>query len=73
MLENHFGVSILNAPLLLGAADFDNSEIQDLLKNGIIQKSKSPYNNPIWVVDKKGVDESGNRKMRLVFHFRKLN
>jgi len=60
-------------PYQMGAADFDNSEIQDLLKNGIIQKSKSPYNNPIWVVDKKGVDESGNRKMRLVFHFRKLN
>jgi len=60
-------------PYPMGAADFVNSEIQDLLKNGIIQKSKSPYNNPIWVVDKKGVDESGNRKMRLVLDFRKLN
>jgi len=56
----------------MGAADFVNSEIQDLLKNGIIQKSISPYNNPIWVVDKKGVDESGNRIMRLVLDFRKL-
>ncbi|KAH8261987.1 hypothetical protein KR038_000784 [Drosophila bunnanda] len=33
----------------------------------------SPYNNPIWVVDKKGTDESGNRKMRLVLDFSKLN
>jgi len=57
----------------LGAADFVNSEIQELLKNGIFQKSKSPYNNPIWVVDMDGVDESGNRKMRLVLDFRKLN
>jgi len=34
-------------PYPMGAADFVNSEIQDLLKNGIIQKSKSPYNNQI--------------------------
>jgi len=60
-------------PYPMGAADFGNSEIHDLLKDGIIQKSKSPYNNPIWVVDKKGVDESGNRKMRLVLDLCKLN
>ncbi|KAH8240511.1 hypothetical protein KR032_004484, partial [Drosophila birchii] len=60
-------------PYPMGAADFVNNEIQDLLKNGIIQKSKSPYNNPIWVVDKKGTDETGKRKMRLVLDFRKLN
>ncbi|KAH8327487.1 hypothetical protein KR059_012892, partial [Drosophila kikkawai] len=60
-------------PYPMGAADFVNSEIQELLRNGIIQKSKSPYNNPIWVVDKKGTDETGNRKMRLVLDFRKLN
>jgi len=41
----------------MGAADFVNGEIQELLKNGKIQKSKSPYNNPIWVVDKKGTDK----------------
>jgi len=46
-------------PYPMGVADFVNKEIQDLLKNGIIQKSASPYNNPIWVVDKKGIDEAG--------------
>jgi len=60
-------------PYPMGAADFVNKEIEDLLKNGIIQKSVSPYNNPIWVVDKKGTDDHGNRKMRLVIDFRKLN
>ncbi|KAH8284395.1 hypothetical protein KR054_006149, partial [Drosophila jambulina] len=60
-------------PYPMGAADFVNREIEDLLKNGIIQKSVSPYNNPIWVVDKKGTDDHGNRKMRLVIDFRKLN
>jgi len=39
----------------MGAADFANGEIQQLLKNGIIQKSKSTYNNPIWVVDEKAL------------------
>jgi len=46
-------------PYPMGAADFVNGEIQELLKNGIIQKSRSPYNNPIWVVDKEGTDETG--------------
>jgi len=49
-------------PYPMGAADFGNDEIQELLKNYIIQKSKSPYNNLIWVVDKKGTDEAGNKK-----------
>lgn len=48
-------------------------DIQDLLRNDIIQKSASAFNNPNWVVDKKGTDEAGNRNKRLVIHFRKLN
>lgn len=57
----------------MGVADFVNNEIRELLKNGIIRPSRSPYNNPIWVVDKKGKDEHGNIKKRLVIDFRKLN
>ncbi|KAH8240271.1 hypothetical protein KR038_007555, partial [Drosophila bunnanda] len=60
-------------PYPMGAAGFVNREIRDLLKNGIIQNSASPYNNPIWVGDKKGVDGAGNRNLRLVIDFRKLN
>lgn len=60
-------------PYPWGVADFVDSEIKCLLKDGIIRKSRSPYNNPIWVVDKKGTDEMGNRKKRLVMDFRKLN
>lgn len=60
-------------PYPLGVSDFVNKEIQDLLANGIIRKSRSPYNNPIWVVKKKGFDESGQEKKRLVIDFRKLN
>jgi len=45
-----------------GVSDFVNNEIKQLLKDGIIRPSKSPYNSPVWVVDKKGVDNSGNKK-----------
>ncbi|KAH8339716.1 hypothetical protein KR074_004260, partial [Drosophila pseudoananassae] len=60
-------------PFPMGAADFVNNEIKDLLKNGIIRPSRSPYNNPIWVVGKKGTDVSGSPNKRLVIDFRKLN
>lgn len=60
-------------PYPRGVEDFVATEINELLKNGIIRKSRSPYNNPIWVVDKKGTDSNGNKKKRLVIDFRKLN
>lgn len=60
-------------PYPMGVTDFVNSEIRDLLKNKIIRPSRSPYNNPVWVMDKKGTGEFGNNKKRLVIDFRKLN
>lgn len=56
-----------------GVTEFVNKEMETLLKNNIIRPSRSPYNNPIWVVDKKGYDEFGNRNKRMVIDFRKLN
>lgn len=53
--------------------EFVDKEIQKLLQNGVIEKSFSPYNAPIWVVPKKGFDESGKPKRRLVIDFQKLN
>ena len=44
-----------------------------LLNDDIIKPSRSPYNSPVWVVDKKGTDELGNKKKMLVKHFQKLN
>lgn len=60
-------------PYPLGVSDFVKNEVENLLANGIIRPSRSPYNNPIWVVDKKGVDEFGCPNKRLVIDFRKLN
>ena len=60
-------------PYPMGVGNFVNSEVCKLLDDGIIRPSRSPYNNPIWVVDKKGHDSDGNRNKRLVIDFRKLN
>jgi len=54
-------------------ADFVNKETKALLKDGIIRPSRSPYNSPVWVVDKKGTDDQGCRHKRRVKDFRKLN
>lgn len=53
--------------------EFINKEIDKLLKEGIIQKSYSPYNSPMLTVHKKGTDENGKPKRRMVIDFRKLN
>lgn len=60
-------------PYPVGVTEFVNKEMELLLSNNIIRPSRSPYNNPIWVVDKKGCDELGNRNKRMVIDFRKLN
>ena len=45
---------------------------QQMLSDGVIQHSSSPWNSPILVVPKKP-DSSGKRKLRVVVDFRKLN
>lgn len=53
--------------------DFVNKEIDKLLVQGIIRKSNSPYNSPLWVVPKKGFNEDGSPKKRMVIDYSKLN
>ena len=60
-------------PYPTSATDFVNNEVKNLLKNGIIQKSYSPFNSPIHIVSKKGLDKNGKRNLRMVVDFRKLN
>lgn len=38
-------------------------QIDDMLRQGIITESNSPYNSPLWIVPKK-VDNSGKKKWR---------
>lgn len=49
-----------------------NKQISDLLNQGIIRPSRSPYSSPLWIVPKKD-DSDGNKQYRLVVDYRKLN
>lgn len=48
------------------------NQIDDMLRQGIIAESSSPFNSPLWIVPKK-VDFSGEKKFRIVVDYRKLN
>lgn len=47
-------------------------QINEMLEDGIIQNSISPWTSPIWIVPKK-LDASGKKKWRVVIDYRKLN
>lgn len=47
-------------------------QIKDMLKQGIIKESNSPYNSPLWIVAKK-IDNSKVQKWRIVIDYRKIN
>lgn len=47
-------------------------QVNKLLEDGIIRPSHSPYNSPVWIVNKKP-DSLGNKQYRLVIDYRKLN
>ena len=47
-------------------------QIEEMLKQGIIRESNSPYNSPLWIVPKK-LDNSLTKKWRIVIDYRKLN
>ena len=49
-----------------------NKQINELLQQGIIRHSRSPYNSPLWIVPKK-TDSKGNKQYRMVVDYRKLN
>lgn len=57
----------------MSCSDFVNNEIKKLLEQGIISRSYSPYNSPLWVVPKKGFNEDGSEKKRIVIDYSKLN
>lgn len=48
------------------------TQVEKLLNDGIIRPSRSPYNSPVWIVDKKP-DSQGNKQFRMVIDYRKLN
>ncbi|XP_037942884.1 putative uncharacterized protein DDB_G0282499 [Teleopsis dalmanni] len=60
-------------PYPLSCNNYVNDEIARMRENGVIRPSKSPYNSPIWIVPKKGNNEDGTGKHRLVIDYKKIN
>jgi hypothetical protein len=50
----------------------EEKQSKQMLQDGIIEPSTSPWNSPILVIPKKA-DASGKKKWRIVVDFRKLN
>lgn len=59
-------------PYPMAMKDWVDKQIKELLEQGIIRPSNSPYNSPIWIVPKKQ-DASNEKKYRMVVDYRKLN
>lgn len=49
-----------------------NKQMKEMLDQGVIRESSSPYSSPVWVVAKKQ-DASNKQKWRIVIDYRKLN
>jgi len=63
--ENDRAIYSEQYPYALSASDCVNSEVNRMLKEGIIRPSKSPYNYPVLVVPKKGFNEDGIANMKI--------
>lgn len=54
--------------------DIIQGQLSELLKQGIIRHSNSPFNSPLWVVEKKQANQNDPIKQyRVVVDYRKLN
>ena len=49
-----------------------NKQVQEMLEQGVIRSSTSPYSAPVWIVPKK-MDAFNKVKCRMVIDYRKLN
>lgn len=49
------------------------TQVENLLRNEIIEPSLSPYNSPVLLVPKKGLDGKGNIKYRMCVDYREIN
>lgn len=71
--KNDDPVWVKQYPYPMSDHEFVTKEIERLLEDGIIRKSYSPYNSPIWTVPKRGSDNNNKPKRRMVFDYSKLN
>ena len=47
--------------------------VEELKRHDIVERSFSPYNSPVFLRDKPGLDEKGEKRKRMVMNFVELN
>jgi hypothetical protein len=60
-------------PIALNQFEEMKRQVAQWFEAGIIERSDSQFNSPIFLVEKKGLTEDGKKKFRLVTDFRKIN
>ena len=70
--NDHIPINVKQYKIPISLKDEVERQVQELLKDGIIKPSMSPYNSPLWIVPKK-MDASEKQKWRLVLDIRLLN
>jgi len=71
--ENDRAICSKQYPYALSASDFVNSKVSRMMNKGNLRPSKSLYYSLVLVVPKKGFNEDGTAKLRLVMDYKKLN
>lgn len=66
-------VNVKNYRLPFAQRDEIQKHVDKLLQTEVVEPSTSPFNSPLLLVPKKGVDADGKSLQRLVIDFRKLN
>lgn len=66
-------INIKNYRLPFAQREEIKRQVDLLLEQEIIEHSISPYNSPLLLVPKQGVDKDGKPKQRLVVDFRRIN
>jgi len=61
--------AIYSKPYAMSVSDFVNNEIDRMLKEKIIRPSRSLYNSRVLVVPKKGQNQDGTLRHRLVIDY----
>lgn len=66
-------INVKNYRLPFSQREEIQRQVDELLEQEIIETSTSPFNSPLLLVPKKGLDENGKPKQRLVFDYRLIN
>ena len=73
-LKTEFSIYVKDRRYPQAMREIIREQLEELRAQGIIRYSNSPFNSPLWVVEKKPGEQEGEpKKYRVVVDYRKLN